>query len=309
MSSIDAILEILTQGGIAAIPTETVYGLAADPFQSEAVARVFRLKQRPAHRPLILHVCDIDMAKTLVKEWTPEAEQLAQNFWPGPLTLILEKAADIPYGVTGGLNTVAIRLPAHETARELIRRYQGPLCAPSANVFGHISPTRAKHVQKSFPDLAILASEMACERGIESSIVDLTSQQYLRAGQITFEEVRMHCPMLKKASHHNSPYPGGEEKHYAPRAPIHCLNFEELKKTFEQYRRQHQRLIICSAQPFLDSQAITFRLPTEALPYAAQLYTLLHQIDSLEPDMILWEAPPDDPAFAAIADRLRRASQ
>src|SRR6476661_9367977 len=185
MSEIEQAAEVLKRGGLVAFPTETVYGLGADARNSDAIKKIFALKGRPSTNPLIVHVSGVAMAKVYSSRWPHQARVLAQNFWPGPLTLVLPKTKEIVPEATAGLDTVALRMPDHPMAIELIRKFDGPLAAPSANRSTHVSPTTAEHVRREFGnDLKLVIDGGPCKFGIESTVLDLTTNapRILRPG-------------------------------------------------------------------------------------------------------------------------------
>jgi L-threonylcarbamoyladenylate synthase len=189
---LDRAAAILRRGGLVAFPTETVYGLGANALDRKAVLKIYAAKERPRTSPLIVHIASLDMVKCVAKEWTPAAEQLAEQFWPGPLTLILRKSNQIPHEVTAGLETVGIRMPNHPVARELIRRAAVPVAAPSANRFTHVSPTTAEHVRTSLGDrIDMILDGGPCEVGIESTVLSLAGPipTLLRPGMLGISQL------------------------------------------------------------------------------------------------------------------------
>jgi L-threonylcarbamoyladenylate synthase len=286
--------ELIRRGGLVAFPTETVYGLGANALNAEAVARIYEAKGRPFSSPLIVHVYDVEMARTIVSEWPALAESLARRFWPGPLTLILRKASLIPDIVTAGLPSVGIRVPSHPIALELIRRAGVPIAAPSANRFTEISPTTAEHVRASLGDrVDLILDGGPCPVGIESTVVSLVRHppEVLRPGMISKEELEVVTGFAWRQGNIDSPQvmesPGMHPRHYAPRTPLYVL--EPGMKTPEGRGR-------------------ILQMPETPHDYACVLYARLREADSEGWDWIAVEKPPETPQWAGILDRLKRAS-
>lgn len=288
--------EALRRGELVGMPTETVYGIAAIATNPTAVLNTFALKKRPADNPLIVHLASAQDALTVVAEWPDTADALANAFWPGPMTLVLPKRPHVPSETTGGLDTVAIRVPSHPVARALIRSAGSPLSAPSANSFMHLSPTRAEHIEDSILDgLALVLDGGPCEVGLESTVIDCTdgTVRVLRPGHITraqieavlgFEVVEGHSTVRKS--------PGMYPRHYAPSTTtrlVKSLAPTDVGLTFE--------------SPANESQ---IQMPADPNGYASALYAALHQMDTLTPAEILIVEPPISPEWQAVWDRLRK---
>ena len=299
----------LRSGGLVAFPTETVYGLAAVISDEGAIVRVFEAKGRPPTHPLIAHVLDVAAARDLSSNWTPLAESLASAFWPGPLTLVVDKAARVSPLVTGGADSVAIRAPSHRVARALISAVGAPLVAPSANRYQTLSPTRAEHVVMSLGDSDVLVLDGgACTGGIESTVVDARGDHIviLRLGGVSPDQLRAIDPQLTQASLTISSdarrrSPGMDDRHYAPRARLVILptRAEAVARALE-----------------TSAALVTFGEVTGAIslsddPASAShdLYATLHAIDASGATEIVVEAPPQTPGWEAISDRLTRASR
>jgi len=299
----------LRSGGLVAFPTETVYGLAAVISDEGAIVRVFEAKGRPPTHPLIAHVLDVAAARDLSSNWTPLAESLASAFWPGPLTLVVDKAAHVSPLVTGGADSVAIRAPSHRVARALISAVGAPLVAPSANRYQTLSPTRAEHVVMSLGDSDVLVLDGgACTGGIESTVVDARGDHIviLRLGGVSPDQLRAIDPQLTQASLTISSdarrrSPGMDDRHYAPRARLVILptRAEAVARALE-----------------TGAALVTFGEVTGAIslsddPASAShdLYATLHAIDASGATEIVVEAPPQTPGWEAISDRLTRASR
>ena len=296
MISIKEAAERIRSGELVAFPTETVYGLGANALDAAAVAKIYALKGRPETSPLIVHVASIEMARTLVRDWPSEAEFLARKYWPGPLTLVLPKAPAIPDIVTAGLDTVGIRVPRHPLALELIREAGVPIAAPSANRFMQLSPTTAEHVRAAFGDAVPVLDGGACQVGIESTIVSIAEGKItlLRPGMIALKDIEQAA--APQGAH---PAPGMHERHYSPRTPLYLVSGpDELPPGlgFYVWREKTARL-----QPHI-------HMPADPEAYAAQIYSVLHELDREGWPWIAVEAPPDTPEWAAVLDRLRRAA-
>ncbi|BEV73420.1 MULTISPECIES: L-threonylcarbamoyladenylate synthase [unclassified Paludibacterium] len=308
-TDIDQACARLRVGQLVAIPTETVYGLAADACNLDAVQKVFRLKRRPASNPLIVHLAEAAQSVNWVKDVPPAAEKLMKTFWPGPLTLVLPAADHVSRVITAGQGSVALRVPAHPQARELLHRFGGGLVAPSANRYMSISPTSAAHVARQFAgeDLLILDGG-ACKVGLESTIVGLLPGEpprLLRHGMLSAAELEavLGCK-LEVGAKGGLRVPGQHHRHYAPHTP--AWRFSEVPA--EALADAGCAWLWCggaqaSAGPALD-------LGDDPKAYARALYDALYQLDHLEGiSRLLIQTPPDTPAWAAVHDRLHRASQ
>lgn len=284
---------LIRAGGLVAFPTETVYGLGANALDPDAVARIYQAKGRPWASPLIVHVADESMARTVTADWPDGAHRLAARFWPGPLTMIVRKAPIVPDLVTAGLDSVGVRVPSHPVALALIRHAGVPIAAPSANRFGEISPTTAEHVRLSLGNRVDLILDAGpCEVGIESTVVSLRRNPpaILRPGMITDEQLEAASGLHWQREvdlPHISESPGLHARHYAPRTPFYVL-------------------APGAARPAGRGRLI--ELPSDPRAFAAQLYNALHEADKQGWEWIAIEQPPDTPEWAGILDRLRRAS-
>ena len=311
---IDNAVAILRAGGLVAFPTETVYGLGADASNPEAVKRVFAAKGRPHDHPLIVHVADAVQLANWAREIPPAAWTLARKFWPGPLTLILKRSRRVNDLVTGGQDTVALRVPSHPVAQALLRRFGGGVAAPSANRFGRVSATTAEHVRREFGGAVdCVLDGGAADVGIESTIVDLSgaAPALLRPGWITVEQLQDALGMPLASPDTQSPRaPGTLAKHYAPQTPLMVMEADLLLELAASLARQGKRIAVLARsalQPL--SPGLTWvAAPQDAAGYAHQLYASLRQLDEAGCDTILVEAPPQDAAWAAIRDRLTRAA-
>ena len=291
-AALEQAASILRSGGLVALPTETVYGLGANALNADAVRKIFALKGRPATSPLIVHVDSIDMAKSIVREWSDEADRLARRYWPGPLTLVIDKDPRIPDEVTAGLPSVGVRIPNHPIALALIHEAGVPVAAPSANRFTELSPTTAEHVRRSFPDLMVIDGGPT-QVGIESTVVSLTGPEpvVLRPGMVTIDTIRQNPTLSTLDTDVAHPSPGMHKRHYSPRTPLYLLDEGESTPT--------------AGRGVYLSRA---DMPGHPANYAAILYRKLHELDREGLDWIAIERPPDTPAWSAIIDRLERAA-
>ena len=295
--SISEAAERIRAGGVVAFPTETVYGLGANALDAAAVAKVFQLKGRPSTSPLIVHVASVEMARDVVADWPPLAEDLARRWWPGPLTMVLRKKPVVPDVVTAGLDTVGVRMPAHPVALELIREAGVPIAAPSANRFMGLSPTSAEHVRRAFGDVVDLVDGGACEVGIESTVVAIDDGHLtlLRPGMISLGDLERRSAETGAAH----PAPGMHARHYSPQTRlVLVVGGRELPG------REGAYLWMESA----GFTARSVRMPREPRAYAARLYRVLHELDAENWPWIAVEAPPDTAAWEGIRDRLGRAA-
>ena len=300
--------EILRAGGLVAFPTETVYGLGADASNPAAVARLYSVKRRPADHPVILHFADAETAFTWAHKPSPQALRLAEWFWPGPLTLILERSMRAKNFVTGGQDTVGLRVPSHPIAQALLDEFGGAVAAPSANRFGAVSPTTAAHVREDLGnEVDLVLDGGPSEVGIESTIVDASSGTLvlLRPGHISREQLMeaTGVEVLEKSG--SSPrHPGGLEKHYAPRTPARMVPTHALDK--EIARLKDKVAVLAFSRP---DERVDYwlRMPREPQAYAQKLYAALRELDGAQCELILVEAPPETPEWAAVRDRLVRA--
>ena len=288
---------ILRSGGVVAFPTETVYGLGADATNAAAVQRIFAAKGRPATNPLICHVADAQMARRYTTAWSDAAERLSARFWPGPLTLVLPKTGEIVDAATAGLKTVGLRAPAHELTLQLIRIFGKPIAGPSANRSSHVSPTTADHVREELGDsVDMILDGGPCTVGIESTVLDLSSQTpaILRPGGVSREEIEAvvgQVEVKNMVTDVTTPAmaPGQQARHYAPRAP--AFRFEP---------RDASRI---------PQNGAVMRVADDPREYARTFYARLRALDAQKPAAIYIELPPDTPQWAAVRDRIFRATQ
>ncbi len=311
-NSIARAAQILLSGGLVAFPTETVYGLGAIALESVAVERIFAAKGRPASNPVIVHVGQIDEAKQLVNVWPEIAQTLASRFWPGPLTLVLPKAARIPDMVTAGGPTVAVRMPAHRVALALLRMCRAPIAAPSANRSTEISPTLPEHVLHGLADrIDLLLDAGPTAGGLESTVLDVTTNppRLLRPGLVTKGELE-ECigPIVQSAPSGNAPMrsPGQMQRHYAPRTPLEVA--ANSRQRVDELCVRGLRVGWLTHLDESTTPALRIVLPANALEYAAQLYAALHRLDNAGLDRIIVETPPAGDDWLAVRDRLARAA-
>ncbi len=319
-AEIERAAAILRSGGLVAFPTETVYGLGADAANPAAVAKIFAAKGRPQDHPLIVHLADVAQLPLWAAQIPPAAQQLAAAFWPGPLTLVLKRAADVPDCVTGGQDTVGLRIPGHPVALALLRAFAGEqagrrfsgVAAPSANKFGRISPTTAEHVRAELGaavDWVLDGGE--CEVGIESTIIDLSRGQpvLLRPGQITPARIAAVLGAGVAAPDAAAPRaPGALDSHYAPRTPLNLVPAAELPARLAALCGKKLAVLARAEAPPGLRDVQWQAAPRAVAGYAHELYASLRRLDALGCDLILVEAPPAAPEWQGVNDRLARAS-
>jgi len=312
-------VELLLAGELVAFPTETVYGLGADAADPQAVAKIFAAKGRPADHPLIVHLPAANWVERWAEQVPAAAWELMEAFWPGPLTLILKKQTWVPDAVTGGQDTVGLRVPGHPVALELLRRFaaaggRGGVAAPSANRFGRVSPTRAEHVREELGErVALVLDGGACQVGIESTIVDLSRGEpvILRPGHIAPSHI---AAVLGEAPatavERGAPRVSGSlEAHYAPVTPMRVVPSERLLNLLLAMRHSGRRTAaLCHSQPPQSGMPHVWKmLPADPVGYAHDFYAALRELDHAGVENIIVEALPELPEWHAVADRLRRA--
>ncbi len=317
MNDIAQAVALLRRGELVALPTETVYGLGADAMNPEACAKIFAAKGRPSDHPLIVHLPDADLLPRWARAIPKEAIALARAFWPGPLTLILKKHEDVPDLVTGGQDTVGLRVPNHPVALQLLRAFDGGIAAPSANRFGRISPTTAAHVREELGDrVSLILDGGPCQVGLESTILDLSRDVpvILRPGAIGADDIARvigRRPRLRgedeaAAQHVAAPRVSGAlAAHYAPRTPLELLPTAILGQRV----RSGDAVLARMARPLdLPSDVTWVVAADDAAGYGHALYAHLRQLDASGRARILVEAPPASADWAAVVDRLGRAA-
>ena len=318
-SAADEAVKLLRAGHVVALPTETVYGLAANALDAQAVARIYAVKRRPAHNPLIVHVASLNIARECVANWTPAAEKLAQQFWPGPLTIVLPRAVTIPDIVTAGSKTVGVRFPSHPFMRKVIEASAFPLAAPSANIANQLSPTTAQHVLNQLRGkIPLIVDAGPTSVGIESTVVDLTdaTPRILRPGMISAEQIGRALGMEVSKDPNQMPElrsPGLLQKHYSPRARLTIASWknpEELRAITEATGSKPRVIHILAYDqiPEANPYGRVAIIPNDADAYARAIYAELHRSDDLGAKVIVVERPPANPEWEGIHDRLKRAS-
>jgi L-threonylcarbamoyladenylate synthase len=311
---IDRAVEALREGEVIAFPTETVYGLGADAQNPDAVRRVFELKGRPATHPLIVHIDHPRLLERWALTVPPAAHALAGKFWPGPLTLVLRRAPAVDLAITGGQDTVAVRVPGHPVAQQLLRAFGGGIAAPSANRYGRVSPTRADHVREEFGDsVRVVLDGGDCKIGLESTIVSCvdTVPRVLRPGSITLSELRAVVPEIQGRAEGEAPrVPGSDVKHYAPTTPLSIVQSRKLEEVVTQLTADHERVAVLAMRPpRVANKFMTWiNAGRRAEIYGRELYVNLRTLDNSGAHEILVEEVPAGEAWDAIRDRLRRAA-
>ncbi|MEE2681772.1 MAG: L-threonylcarbamoyladenylate synthase [Planctomycetota bacterium] len=304
--------ERLGSGRVVGMPTETVYGLAGSTFDADALELIYRMKGRPSDNPLIAHVLDIDGARSITSGWDDRCDRIAAAFWPGPMTMVLERSRDVPPVASGGRASIAVRSPRHPVSRTLLSTFGGPLSAPSANRSGSVSPTTARHVHDEFEsfgdesDLLVIDGG-SCDIGIESTVIDLTGGcvRILRPGSVTREmlqdvvgTVEDSTPMEQGDS------PGTRSRHYATSTPIRIVGTASEIRTAAS---GHEQVAVITTSDAAGFEHV-FRLPDDPTGYAEGMYAAMRRADGTGSELIVMECPGDGPSWRAIRDRLVRAS-
>ena len=300
--------EVLRAGGVVAFPTETVYGLGADASSAAAVARLYAVKGRPAGHPVIIHFASATEALAWAREIPEGARALAARFWPGPLTLILKRSGKAKDFVTGGQDSVGLRVPSHPVAQELLKAFGGAIAAPSANRHGRVSPTTAAHVRDDLgSEVEQILEGGPSEVGIESTIVDFSrgAPALLRPGAISRKDLESVLNSeIKNDDATSIRHPGGMERHYAPRTPARLVSPHALDAEIALLKDKVAVLAFSRPDEHVD---FWLRMPREPGAYARRLYAALRELDEAGCAQILVEAPPQAPQWAAVRDRLQRA--
>ena len=307
-------IELLNNEELVAIPTETVYGLAGNIFSEKAVKAIFETKERPFFNPLIVHIPNIEYLETIVEAIPEKAKLLAEAFWPGPITLVLKKKSIIPDLITGGKDTVAVRIPNHPTTLELLNQLEFPLAAPSANPFNRISPTKAEHVENYFKDkIQMVLDGGACKSGIESTIIGFENGEPIiyRLGSTSVEAIEAVVGTIEvKNKKEVAPEaPGMLERHYAPKTKtILTTNIAEAIETYKDLK-----IGLLTYNDILNDDAIAYKIVLSEgknlEEAASKLYDALHQLDQQQLDIIIAEQLPDYGLGKSINDRLQRATK
>lgn len=312
-------VEVLKSGYLVAFPTETVYGLGADALNAEAVNKVFDAKGRPSDNPLIVHIAEFDQIKSLTGEIPEVGKVLADAFWPGPLTLVVKSSPSIPMVVTGGLETVAVRMPKHNVALELIKKLKSPIVGPSANKSGRPSPTTAQHV---YDDLAgkidLIIDSGPTTIGIESTVIDVTVSPplILRFGGLTREKIEQLIGQVRTTEDEQAlkKSPGTQYRHYAPEARVVLfergdkLAFDQLLKKYREEGKQVGYIVYTPELAVKGNEGKGKIVSQDLQNYSQQLFNLLRNLDKLGTDIILVESVEEVELGKAIMDRLRKAT-
>lgn len=305
---------MLKRGGLVAFPTETVYGLGADASNPAALKKLYAAKGRPTAHPVIVHLADVSQLSQWARDVPPVAAKLAAKFWPGPLTLIMRRALNVTDAVTGGQDSVGLRVPSHPIAHALLAKFGGGIAAPSANRFGRVSATTAEHVKQEFgASVELVLDGGQSDVGIESTIVDVTGRSpvLLRPGHISAREIEQAVGVSLAAPHADSPRaPGTLAAHYAPNTPLLVTEADLLLELAASLTRQGKRVAVLARstlQPLLPG-VTWISAPRDAPAYAHQVYAHLRTLDAAGCDAILVERLPQQPEWAAVNDRLGRAA-
>ncbi len=319
-ASIAAAARALRSGALVGLPTETVYGLAADADNDQAVAQIFATKGRPSDHPLIVHVADAKGIAHFARDVPAFAQALVQAFWPGPLTLILPRRAGHATAATGGQDSVGLRCPAHPVAHALLVACAAQdvhgVAAPSANRFGRVSPTTAAHVRAEFGDDLLVLDGGPCEVGIESTIVDCTRgvPVLLRPGAITRAQIQAACgiaPLSKEELPEHTPRASGTlEAHYAPNAKVRLMDAKALQTGLDLLGADAAHLAVYARAPMhtRSAKVLLRRMPDDAAATAQQLFSVLRAFDDAGVQLIWIELPPTAPEWEGVRDRLQRAA-
>jgi L-threonylcarbamoyladenylate synthase len=305
-------VELLRAGRLVAFPTETVYGLGADATNAQAILRIFSAKGRPSTNPLICHVADEAMAREYALHWPAAATEITKKFWPGPITIVVPKVTSIPPQATAGRETVGLRAPNHPLTLELLRAFGKPIAGPSANKSNHVSPTTAQHVRDELGDAVDLILDGGpCTIGIESTVLDLSGNHptILRPGGVTREQIESSIGPVDVITATVPPdsaalSPGQHARHYAPRTPAVRVERGELNSVAIPGRG----FLLINAPPAAVNMHSIIAMPGDPSAYARQFYAVLRRLDGLALRQIVIEMPPDEPAWAAVRDRIIRAT-
>lgn len=325
LNDIQLAAALLADGKLVAFPTETVYGLGADAENLQAVADIYRAKGRPSSHPVIVHIAPEADVRYWVQDIPAPAQALIDAFWPGPLTLILKRASHIPDAVSGGQDSIGIRCPSHPVAQALLRAFKGGrggVAAPSANKFGHVSPTTSAHVREEFPEeiqsgmIAAVLDGGQSEVGIESTIVDMSrlathGPVLLRPGHISASELEQVLGVTVAAPDQAAPRASGTlEAHYAPNTPVVLVEVDALEPTISQLLAAGKRVAVMAYHVHRETAGLQAwrQLNDDPVAYAHDLYADLRELDHVNADIILVEALPNDREWQGVRDRLRRAA-
>lgn len=312
-TEIERAVKLLRAGELVAFPTETVYGLGADANNPAAVKKIFDLKGRPSSHPVIVHITEIAELLNWARDISPDAMKLADVFWPGPFTLVLKRAPTVSDAVTGGQDTVAIRVPRHPIARTLLQLFGGGIAAPSANRFGHVSPTLASHVRDEFGDSIFVLDGADCEIGLESTIVSCidVTPRLLRPGGVTLSQLRAVVPSVTDVISADAPRaPGLLEKHYSPDTPITIVPSNALQSMVDGFTQRGEKVAVLATRslPASSESVCWISGGRDAVSYGHSLYANLRELDKVGARCIVVETVPGDELWQAVRDRLQRAA-
>jgi len=311
---IQAAVEALRAGELVAFPTETVYGLGANASSPQAVRKIFEVKGRPTNHPVIVHMDDQKHLQRWVRDMPPEARALADKFWPGPLTLVLKRAPAVSDVITGGQDTVAVRIPSHPIARQLLAGFGGGVAAPSANRYGQVSPTRAEHVREEFGKaVKIVLDGGDCRIGLESTIVLCVgaAPRLLRPGSITLSQLRSVVPGVLAGADPLAPRaPGSTPRHYSPKTSVTLVPSRRLVDVMREFTDQEEKVAVLSLRPpsTANRYMTWINAGVRADIYARNLYTHLRTLDKMGAKVLLVEEVPAGEQWDAVRDRLKRAA-
>lgn len=306
--------EILNNNDVVAIPTETVYGLAGNIYSEKAIKKIFKVKQRPLFNPLIVHIHSVEQLKDIVSDFPEKAQLLAKAFWPGSLTLVLKKKSSIPELITGGKDSVAVRIPNHPVVLKLLKALDFPIAAPSANPFNRISPTTAMHVEDYFKkDIDMVLDGGSCKNGIESTIIGFENNEPVlyRLGAISMEDIESVIGNIsvKNKKEQSPDAPGMLEKHYSPKTKTHLV--PDVEAFIKNVTSKKIGVIMFSKEIHLPQveQVEILSKSGDLKEAASKLYDALHKLDSLSLDIIVAEVFPNYGLGKSINDRLERAAK
>jgi L-threonylcarbamoyladenylate synthase len=307
-------VEVLRAGDLVAFPTETVYGLGANANNPEAVRKIFKAKGRPATHPVIVHLDNPRYLQRWVLDMPVEAERLAEAFWPGPLTLVLKRAPAVHDVITGGQDTVAVRIPSHPVALQLLNAFGGGIAAPSANKFGHVSPTRADHVRDEFgSEVKLLLDGGECKVGLESTIISCVGDvpRLLRPGAITLSQLQLIVPNIVTGADPRSPrVPGNLARHYSPQTTVNLIPSKRLEQVISEFTDNHEKVAVLAQRPPSIANPFMTWINAGVRPdtYAHNLYAHLRTLDKAAAKILLVEEVPEGERWDAVRDRLKRAA-
>jgi L-threonylcarbamoyladenylate synthase len=314
-TDIESAVRVLRAGGLVAFATETVYGLGADATNAKAIAKIFAAKGRPSTNPLIVHIADASVARRYATTWPEAAAKLAETFWPGPLTLVLPKSAEIVQAVTAGRGTVGLRVPDHPLALELLQAFDRPVAAPSANKSNRISPTTAQHVRDELgAAVDLILDGGPCRVGIESTVLDLSGEQptILRPGGASRQQIEAIIGPVRMMEHavknEAAMSPGQLPVHYSPRTAAWRFETSQRGQISPEIGGAKCGMVVLSPQDVVSKWEHIVALSCKPDVYARHLYEVLRELDAMDLAAIFIEMPPDEPQWAAIRDRITRAT-